>query len=136
MTIRYRVLSRRRMVGMIAGSAALLITGCTDDAAEQRMAQVGAPRESPSSEVTATVVEDSDVLRPVILDGSGMELWRDDLPHVERYVPGVLWERDAEVLWILSTDHGNASVRQDDAGTWVKTMSSDGMPEDVAELAR
>ncbi|MBM7502025.1 hypothetical protein JOD52_002865 [Brachybacterium muris] len=136
MTIRYSVLSRRSMVGLIAGSAALLMTGCTDDAAEERMAQVGVPRESPSGEVSATVVEDGDVLRPVILDGSGMELWRDDLPHVERYVPGVLWEQDADVLWILSTDHGNASVRQDADGTWVKTMGSDGMPEDVAELAR
>lgn len=136
MTIRYSVLSRRNMVGLIAGSAALLMTGCTDDAAEERMAQVGVPRESPSGEVSATVVEDGDVLRPVILDGSGMELWRDDLPHVERYVPGVLWEQDADVLWILSTDHGNASVRQDADGTWVKTMGSDGMPEDVAELAR
>lgn len=136
MTIRYSVLSRRNMVELIAGSAALLMTGCTDDAAEERMAQVGVPRESPSGEVSATVVEDGDVLRPVILDGSGMELWRDDLPHVERYVPGVLWEQDADVLWILSTDHGNASVRQDADGTWVKTMGSDGMPEDVAELAR
>ena len=136
MTIRYSVLSRRSMVGLIAGSAALLMTGCTDDAVEERMAQVGVPRESPSGEVTATVVEDGDVLRPVILDGSGMELWRDDLPHVERYVPGVLWEQDADVLWILSTDHGNASVRQDADGTWVKTMGSDGMAEDVAELAR
>ena len=136
MTIRYSVLSRRSMVGLIAGSAALLMTGCTDDAVEERMAQVGVPRESPSGEVSATVVEDGDVLRPVILDGSGMELWRDDLPHVERYVPGVLWEQDADVLWILSTDHGNASVRQDADGTWVKTMGSDGMPEDVAELAR
>lgn len=136
MTIRYSVLSRRNMVGLIAGSAALLMTGCTDDAAEERMAQVGVPRESPSGEVSATVVEDGDVLRPVILDGSGMELWRDDLPHVERYVPGVLWEQGADVLWILSTDHGNASVRQDADGTWVKTMGSDGMPEDVAELAR
>ena len=136
MTIRYSVLSRRSMVGLIAGSAALLMTGCTDDAVEERMAQVGVPRESPSGEVSATVVEDGDVLRPVILDGSGMELWRDDLPHVERYVPGVLWEQDADVLWILSTDHGNASVRQDADGTWVKTMGSDGMAEDVAELAR
>lgn len=136
MTIRYSVLSRRSMVGLIAGSAALLMTACTDDAADERMAQVGVPRESPSGEVSATVVEDGDVLRPVILDGSGMELWRDDLPHVERYVPGVLWEQDADVLWILSTDHGNASVRQDADGTWVKTMGSDGMPEDVAELAR
>lgn len=136
MTIRYSVLSRRSMVGLIAGSAALLMTGCTDDAVEERMAQVGVPRESPSGEVTATVVEDGDVLRPVILDGSGMELWRDDLPHVERYAPGVLWEQDADVLWILSTDHGNASVRQDADGTWVKTMGSDGMAEDVAELAR
>ena len=136
MTIRYSVLSRRSMVGLIAGSAALLMTGCTDDAAEERMAQVGVPRESPSGEVTASVVEDGDVQRPVILDGAGMELWRDDLPQVERYVPGVLWEQDADVLWILSTDHGNASVRQDADGTWVKTMGSDGMPEDVAELAR
>lgn len=49
---------------------------------------------------------------------------------------GGLWEQDADVLWILSTDHGNGSVRQDEAGAWVKTMGSDGMPEDIAALAR
>lgn len=136
MTIRHGMLSRRSVLGMAAGSAALLMTGCTGRAADERMAQVGGPRESPSGEVTATVVEDGEVLRPVILDASGTELWRDDLDHVERYAPGVLWEKDADVLWILSTDHGNASVRQDSAGSWVKTMGSDGMPEDVAELAR
>ena len=40
-----------------------------------------------------------------------------------------------DVLWILSTDHGHASVREDSAGAWVKTMGSEGMPEDIAALA-
>lgn len=63
-------------------------------------------------------------------------MWADDLPHVPRMAPGVLWQKDADVLWILSTDHGNARVAQDDGGAWAKTMTSDGMPEDIAEIAR
>lgn len=133
---RHRTVTRRGVVTLALGGAAALLMACTRRAPDERMAQVGVPRESPSGEVSATVVKDGEALRPVVLDASGTELWRDDLPHVERYVPGVLWEKDADVLWILSTDHGNASVRQDADGTWVKTMGSDGMPEDVADLAR
>lgn len=129
-------MTRRGALGAVAALVAGVAAACTGRGSEDRMATVEEPRDSPSGEATAAVVADGGGLRPVILDSSGTEQWRDDLEHVERYVPGVLWERDAEVLWILSTDHGNASVRQDDAGAWVKTMSSDGMPEDVAELAR
>ena len=132
--------TRRAALSLMAGLAVALAAGvsaaCTRRAPDERMAQVGAPRESPSGEATAVVVEDGEVLRPVIQDASGTELWRDDLQHVERYFPGVLWEKDADVLWVLSTDHGDSSVRQDETGAWVKTMGADGMPEDIAELAR
>lgn len=100
------------------------------------MVDVDQSRPSPTGSVLALLVEDGDTLRPAIQDAeSGEELWRDDLPHVERYGPGVLWEQDDDVLWILSTDHGHASVREDSAGAWVKTMGSEGMPEDIAALA-
>ncbi|MCT1775627.1 hypothetical protein [Brachybacterium sp. p3-SID957] len=132
-------MNRRHVLGMVTGLAAAaagISSACTRRSADARLAQVDVPRDAPSGEVTAVVVEDGDVLRLVIQDLSGTELWRDDLPHVERWFPGVLWEQDADVLWILSTDHGNGSVRQDEAGAWVKTMGSDGMPEDIAALAR
>ncbi|PMC74948.1 hypothetical protein CJ197_10690 [Brachybacterium sp. UMB0905] len=124
------------MTTICAGGAALL-AACTRDDAEERMVDVDQSRPSPTGSVLALLVEDGDTLRPAIQDAeSGDELWRDDLPHVERYRPGVLWEQDADVLWILSTDHGHASVREDSAGAWVKTMGSEGMPEDIAALAR
>ncbi|MGP9538387.1 hypothetical protein ACT3SP_10255 [Brachybacterium sp. AOP43-C2-M15] len=60
----------------------------------------------------------------------------DDLPHVERYFPGVVRESGADVLWVLPTDQGNASVRQGSDGSWGRTSGSEGMPDDIAEPAR
>lgn len=130
----------RRAVLWLPAAVATALTAsvtaaCTRRTADERMAQVDTPRDSPSGEVTAVVVEDGESLRPMICDASGAELWRDDLPHTNRYFPGVLWEQDSDVLWILSADHGNGSVRQDESAAWVKTMGSDGMPEDIAQLA-
>ena len=91
---------------------------------------------APSGDVTAIVVADGEELRPTIRDASGAPVWIDDLPHVDRYFPGVVWESDADVLWVLSTDHGDGSVRQGSDGAWARTMGGDGMPPDIAELAR
>ena len=91
---------------------------------------------APSGDVTAIVVADGEELRPTIRDASGAPVWIDDLPHVDRYFPGVVWESDADVMWVLSTDHGNGSVRRAEDGSWERTMGDEGMPPDIAELAR
>lgn len=123
-------------MGALAALVTALAAACTGRGGDERLATLEVPRTSPSGEAVAALVAEGDVLHPVIRNPSGVEVWRDDLEHTERYSPGVLWESAADVLWILSTDHGNASVRRDPAGTWAKTMGSDGMPQDVADLAR
>lgn len=113
-----------------------MLSACTGRGGDERLATAEHEVEAPSGEFTAIVAAEGRELHPTIRDASGTTVWTDDLPHVERYFPGVLWESGDDVLWILSTDHGNASVRRDPAGTWSKTMGSDGMPQDVADLAR
>lgn len=129
------MVSRRRAAGVLVALVASL-AACSSRESDQRLVTLDRTRTSPSGEAVAALVAEDDVLHPIICDREGEEMWRDDLEHVERYVPGVLWESGADVLWILSTDHGNASVRRDSSGAWARTMGSDGMPEDVAALVR
>lgn len=131
------MVKRRQVIALPALAAVLAAcTNRSSSAASARLIESGESAQSPSGSFTAELAETGDTLTPRIVDAGGAEVWADDLPHVPRYAPGVLWETDADVLWILSTDHGNAKVSQGSDGAWVKTMTSDGMPEDIAEIAR
>lgn len=128
--------SRRALLvaaGMLAAGA---VTSCASREADERLATQEHPVASPSGDFTAALVADGVELHPTIREVGGGAVWSDDLGHANRDVPGVAWEQDADVLWVLSTDHGNASVRRDEDGTWAKTPGSEDMPKDIAELAR
>ena len=127
-----RGMTRRGLLATPAAAALAACSGRRDD----RLASEEHEVDAPSGDFTAIVVADGDVLRPTIHDASGAPVWIDDLPHVDRYFPGVVWESDADVMWVLSTDHGNGSVRRAEDGSWARTMGGDGMPPDIAELAR
>ncbi|MGY5765437.1 hypothetical protein ACXET9_09555 [Brachybacterium sp. DNPG3] len=125
---------------LLAGPALLGASACTRRGSDRRVASSDDPIASPSGDFTAQVMtatadDGSAVLHPTISDVDGTVVWTDDLDHVERFAPGLVWESEADVLWVLSSDHGTASVRRSGDGAWVKTMGTDGMPEDVAELA-
>ena len=128
--------TRRSALAALAAAGTTLLASCTGRGGDDRLATTAREVTSPSGEYRAGFDVVGEELRPVIRDADGAALWTDDLPHLERHSPGVVWESEADVLWVLSTDHGNASVRQDAAGEWEKTMGSDAMPPDVAELAR
>ncbi len=130
-----RGMTRRGLPATLAAAGAVVLAACSGRR-DDRLATEEHEVVAPSGAFTAIVVADGEELRPTIRDTSGEPVWTDDLPHVERYFPGVVWESGADVLWVLSTDHGDSSVRQDGAGAWARTMGGDGMPEDIAELAR
>ncbi|MBP2380123.1 hypothetical protein [Brachybacterium sacelli] len=128
--------SRRSLLTAVGLFAAGVAAGCTSRETDERLATQEHPVTSASGDFTAALVPDGVELHPTIRDAEGIEVWTDDLGHVNRYVPGVVWERGADVLWVLSADHGNASVHRQDDGTWAKVPGSEGMPQDIAELAR
>lgn len=132
---RHRHTSRRRLLTLPV--LAPLLASCIEDRRDDRATAVISPgesKESPSGHYVGRLVEDGDFLRPMILDGSDKVLWEDALEHTTRQGPGLLWENDADVLWALSTDHGNGKVTLED-GTWTKTMTSEGMPPEIEEFA-
>lgn len=132
-----RRITRRGALAALAAAGAAALAACSGRSRRKdRLATEELEVAAPSGDVTAIVVADGEELRPTIRDASGAPVWIDDLPHVDRYFPGVVWESDADVLWVLSTDHGDGSVRQGSDGSWARTMGGDGMPPDIAELAR
>lgn len=111
-----------------------MLASCVDGLRTDRATGVISPGESeqsPSGTYVGRLVEDGDFLRPMILDSSDTVLWEDDLEHTTRQGPGLIWENSDDVLWILSTDHGNGKVTLE-GGTWTKTMTSEGMPPEIA----
>ncbi|APX33021.1 hypothetical protein BH708_10235 [Brachybacterium sp. P6-10-X1] len=128
--------SRRALLAAAGVLAAGAVTSCASRAADERQATQERPVTSPSGDFTAVLLAEGVELRPTIRTVDGTEVWSDDLGHANRDVPGVVWELGDDVLWVLSTDHGNASVRRGEDGAWTKTPGSEDMPEDIAELAR
>lgn len=130
-----RATTRRACVALGVTTGIGLLVGCTRRGSDARLATTERAVLAPGGEVEALLVADGDELRPTIRDLDGNTLWTDERAHVERQRPGVLWEQDADVLWVLSSDLGTVSVRGEADGSWVSTPGTDGMPEDIAEIA-
>ena len=129
-------MTRRGLLGTLTAAGAALLAACTGRGGDERLATEEREVGSPSGKFSAIVVADGDVLRPTIYDAAGAAVWTDDLQHVDRYFPGVIWESEQDVLWVLSTDHGNGSVRRAEDDSWERTMGSESMPAEIAEIAR
>lgn len=122
----------------LASVLALLGCGSARTGGDAFFAQAGETRTSPSGEFTATLHQDDAKgfaeYRPVILDASGQVVWKHDTAFVERYFPGVAWEQDADILWVLSADVGDSHVGLVD-GARVQVFGEAGMPADIAKAA-
>lgn len=129
-------MTRRGLLGTLTAAGAALLAACTGRGGDERLATEDHEVASPSGEFTAIVVADGEELRPTVRDAAGEAVWTDDLAHVGRYFPGVAWESEQDVLWVLSTDRGNGSVRRSGNGSWEKTMGGEAMPPEIAELAK
>lgn len=98
----------------------------------------GESRTSSSGQYTAEFFsEDSDgqhLVYPVIKDRAGIVVWSDDERYLQSAHPvGVIWQEDADVLWLLSSDIGNSRVVQVD-GEWTKDRDQATLPPDIAEI--
>lgn len=112
--------------GLLLGE--LVLAGCSDrDDRDLRFAEPGASRASPSGDVMAVVElgpeqDGVPTWRPVILDGAGAAVFRDDEVYSTRQGGvAVTWLSDADQLWILSGDIGARHVDRGPDGTWRKT---------------
>lgn len=74
-------------------------------------------------------------LYPVIKNASGEVVWQDDQRYLMSAHPvGVVWQADADVLWLLSSDIGHSRVIQVN-GAWTRDWQWDSLPEDIRAIA-
>lgn len=124
--------------GWFAGAAAMVagaLTGCRAREDAGSLATQGDAALSPSGQFSALVASAADGLHPMIRRHDGEAVWVDDLGYEPQAFPVVTWEDSADVLWVLSSAHGNSVVRRE-GGDWVKSVDVEGGPGQIAELAR
>lgn len=124
--------------GWFAGVAAIatgMLAGCQSSADAGGLATQGHAALSPSGEFSALVASAADGLHPMIRGRDGEAVWVDDLGHDPHAFPVVVWETSADVLWVLSSVHGNSEVRRE-GEDWVKSADAESVPGQIADLAR
>lgn len=94
--------------------------------------EVGVPVPAPSAEVSAVIDAAGEELGVMLRDAEGTDFWGDDFPYRADQPPGLLWEAEADVLWVLSGDLGTARIAQDSDGAWSK-QSADELDEQIPE---
>lgn len=132
-------------VGLMA--ALTVVAGCSlfgsDRDGDDRFVEVGRPKESPSSEFTASLAEGPSqngvaTRIVVVTDADEREVFRDDYAYSTRHGVGVTWLSSADQLWILSSDVGTAHIDRQTDGTWAKTAitpeTRDTVPEEITKL--
>ena len=71
---------------------------------------------------------------PVIKNSAGEVVWSDDRRYLLSAHPvGVVWQEDADVLWLLSGDIGTSRVVEKD-GKWAKEWDWDALPPDIKKI--
>ena len=94
--------------------------------------EVGVPVPAPSGQVTAVLDVAGEDLGVMLRDPEGTDFWGDDFPYRPDQPPGLLWETEADVLWVLSDDLGAARIAQDSDGAWSK-QSAEELEEEIPE---
>lgn len=127
---------RGRLAGLLAAFVVLL-TGCGGSGlVREPFLNPGDTAASPSGAYVVRLAQtgsgDAAEYTLQIATAAGAVVWSDDENYTRRHFPAIAWEPDADVLWIISSDLGNSSVRAQD-GAWTKTFGSDSMPAKVRE---
>lgn len=121
---------------LLAGTAILALAACAEKEPEpsgpEPVDEVGVPVPSPSGELTAVIDAAGDALGVLLRDAEGTDFWADDYPYEPEHPPAVVWETDADVLWVLSEELGTARIREDPEGGWSKYFADD-LDEQVPE---
>ena len=87
-----------------------------------------------TSEFLSEEIDGKRNVYPVIKNSAGEVVWSDDRRYLLSAHPvGVVWQEDADVLWLLSGDIGTSRVVEKD-GTWVKEWDWDTLPPDIKKI--
>lgn len=124
--------------GLLAGAAALgaaSLAGCQASSGSGRLATEAHASVSPSGQFSALIAGAADGLHPMIRQSDGEPVWVDEVGHDPHVYPVVVWEKSADVLWVLSSATGGAMVRRDE-GRWVKTEDAGELPSGLSDLTR
>lgn len=87
-----------------------------------------------TSEFLSEEIDGKRNVYPVIKNSAGEVVWSDDQRYLLSAHPvGVVWQEDADVLWLLSGDIGTSRVVEKD-GKWVKEWDWDTLPPDIKKI--
>lgn len=87
-----------------------------------------------TSEFLSEEIDGKRNVYPVIKNSAGEVVWSDDRRYLLSAHPvGVVWQEDADVLWLLSGDIGTSRVVEKD-GEWVKEWDWDTLPPDIKKI--
>ncbi|RPA17891.1 hypothetical protein EGT56_07880 [Arachnia propionica] len=112
--------------GQFAPDPAVLLDGETRTSSSGRY----------TSEFLAEEINGRRNVYPVIKNSAGEVLWSDDRRYLMSAHPvGVVWQKDADVLWLLSDDIGTSRVVEKD-GEWVKEWDWDTLPPDIEKIEK
>lgn len=100
----------RRSLLLAAGAAGIagLLAACTGEpepVGPAPITEVGAEVASPSGEFTAVIDVAGDSVGVLLRDATGQDVWGDDYGYSRAEPPALLWEAEADVLWVVPGDH-------------------------------
>lgn len=143
----------RRSVLLALGALGIagLLPACSPEEPEPvgpaPITEVGAEAESPSGEFTAVIDTAGDSVGVLLRDASGQDIWGDDYGYSRAEPPALLWELEADVLWVIDPavlgedgDGGERGSGQGEQariapraeGGWIKEPAQE-LPEEIAE---
>ncbi|WP_314456392.1 hypothetical protein [uncultured Actinomyces sp.] len=119
---------------------AIGLVGCQGRGRDSVVLREGEMRVSSSGRYTSEfLAEEIDGRRnvyPVIKNSAGEVVWTDDQRYLMSAHPvGVVWQEDADVLWLLSSDIGSSRVVEKD-GAWVKDWDWSALPSDIEKIEK
>lgn len=133
-------LRRRRVLvsGLLAVVAVPALSACAQDEPEPvgpaPITEVGAEAPSPSGQYVAVIDAAGDAVGVLLRDGSGQDLWADDYGYTRAEPPALLWELEADVLWVIGPEEGTADdvrIVPGDEGGFVREPVTE-LPEEIA----
>ena len=119
---------------------AIGLVGCQGRGRDSVVLREGETRVSSSGRYTSEfLAEEIDGRRnvyPVIKNAAGEVVWADDRRYLmSAHSVGVVWQEDADVLWLLSRDIGSSRVVEKD-GAWVKDWDWSALPSDIEKIEK
>jgi len=128
--------SRRTLLRLpLLAAAPMGLAACDaeepEPAGPSPVTEVGQEVPAPSGEVSAVIDAAGEELGVMLRDAEGTDFWADDYPYAPGDPPGLVWELEQDVLWVLSAEIGTGRIAQDDAGSWGKELDAQ-PPERIA----